>query len=126
MAIMKAFWWFKEKAISGMARPGFNAIQWYDLTFQESAVLSWIGQYPSGAAQLHHFRRHLRTYVPRILRFHGLDEVSGGQQIAVFDEKDGLATVLERLNGRMHLRRQSVTGRPWPFIASPESAARPP
>lgn len=100
---MKAFWWFKENAIAGMARPGFNAVQWFDLAFQESAVMSWIGQYPSGAAPLESFRHHLQTYIPRVFKFHGLDEESGRQQIAIFNEKGGLETVLEGLNRRMKL-----------------------
>ncbi len=28
---MKAFWWFKQDSIAGMARPGFNSVPWFDL-----------------------------------------------------------------------------------------------
>lgn len=100
---MRAFWWFEKDAIAGLARPGFNAVQWFDLTFQESAVLSWIGQYSTGAAPINSFRHHLQTYIPRIFRFHGLDEVSGQKELAIFDRADGLNRALESLNRRKQL-----------------------
>jgi hypothetical protein len=36
---MKAFWWFKENSIAGMARPGFNSVRWFDLPFDEALLL---------------------------------------------------------------------------------------
>jgi hypothetical protein len=29
---MKAFWWFKENEIAGMARPGINCTRWFDFS----------------------------------------------------------------------------------------------
>lgn len=65
---MKAFWWFKENSIAGMARPGFNLVRLADLSFEESVLLGWLGQYSNGRAEMSTFHRHLNTYVPKICR----------------------------------------------------------
>jgi len=33
---MKALWWFKDNQIAGMARPGFNHSQWFDMPFDDA------------------------------------------------------------------------------------------
>jgi protein tyrosine phosphatase len=59
---MKAFWWFKQNSVAGMARPGFNGIRWFDMPFEESIVYAWIGQRSSGTYSLQSFKSHLREY----------------------------------------------------------------
>jgi len=95
---MKAFWWFRENSIAGIARPGFNAAHWFDLPFDEAVLLGWIGQFPSGSNKLDSFRNHLRTYAPKIYKFHKLNDKSGANAIRIFDHDAGFLDVLGRLN----------------------------
>ncbi len=94
---MKAFWWFREGEIAGMARPGFNSFRWFDLEFDEAVLMSWLGTHPSGSASLESFRHHLQTYAPRIFRFYELDNSSGASAIAIFESREGVGEVLARL-----------------------------
>ncbi len=97
---MKAFWWFEADRIAGMARPGFNFVRWFDLSFEEAALLSWIGQYSCGSHDLAPFRTHLKHYVPRIFKFYQLSPEAGAQAIRVFDDVSGISQVLARLAER--------------------------
>lgn len=97
---MKAFWWFKDQSIAGMARPGFNATHWTELEFDEGILFGWIGQYSSGAANLESFRHHLRDYAPRVVRYLGLDEKSSMLQLESLATPEGMISVLERLASR--------------------------
>lgn len=100
---MKAFWWFKENSIAGMARPGFNTAHWLDLSFDEAAMLGWIGQFSSGAIELESFKQHLQTYVPQIYKYHKLSDESGAKAIQIFDDVSGILSVLERLSRRTRI-----------------------
>lgn len=94
---MKAFWWFKDNEIAGMARPGFNSALWLALPFDEATVLGWIGQHSSGPIDLETFRHHLQTRVPRTYKYHGLDAESGPRAIAHLHTAEGLAQTIDRL-----------------------------
>src|SRR5262249_4776107 len=100
---MKAFWWFKDNSIAGMARPGFNAVHWCDLPFDEAVLSGWIGQFSSGSESLASFRKHLSDYAPKIYKFYGLDAESGTQAINVFDKLAGLTSVFDRLAARTQI-----------------------
>lgn len=100
---MKTFWWFHENQIAGMARPGFNSMPWFKIPFVEAQLLGWLGQHSSGHVDLESFRHHLKTYVPKIMKFYGLDTEAGRRELAVFDSPSGLADVLGRMADRTGL-----------------------
>ncbi len=100
---MKAFWWFKENSIAGMARPGFNSVRWFDLPFDEAVLLGWLGQYSEGPAPLKGLEHHLQTYVPKIYKYHKLDEASGRQATQILKTHSGVLSVLQELNSRLHV-----------------------
>lgn len=100
---MKAFWWFKENSIAGMARPGFNSVRWFDLPFVEAVLLGWIGQYSEGSAPLSGLAHHLNTYVPKIYKFHKMDDVSGPKAIQILMTPQGIMDVFQSLNARLHI-----------------------
>lgn len=100
---MKAFWWFEKDSVAGMARPGFNYLNWFDLTFEEASLLGWIGQYSTGQIPMESFRQHLKTYVPRIYHFHNLDEISGAKEIEIFNSEKGFHEVLSRLAEKIQI-----------------------
>ena len=97
---MKAFWWFKENSIAGMARPGFNCSRWFQFDFSEAVVVGWIGQFSSGPKSIESFRDHVRTYAPKIAPFHKVnkDEFSGA--VRVFETNDGISKVFDRVSKR--------------------------
>ena len=97
---MKAFWWFRENSIAGMARPGFNYVHWYDLPFEEAVLLGWLGQHSSGSETLESFRAHLNSYAPKIFSYYKFSEEDGFRMLDVFKKSAGLIEVLERLAAR--------------------------
>lgn len=97
---MKAFWWFEENAMAGMARPGFNAVRWFDLPFEEAVLLGWIGRHSGGLLSLSSFRENLRHYVPRIYQFHGVSEAEYKKLVLDFDDARVISEVLSRLSAR--------------------------
>jgi hypothetical protein len=95
---MRAFWWFKENSIAGMARPGFNAIRWLELPFDEAVLLGWIGQFSSsGSESLEDFHEHVRTYAPKIGKFHGVGDENFAERTRVFFDEAGVNGVFARL-----------------------------
>lgn len=98
---MKAFWWFRENSVAGMARPGFNSVRWVDLPFDEGILLGWIGAFPPGEAALDSFRVHLDTYAPKVLRFFRMGCEESRRALEVFRDPAGVEQVLARLNSRL-------------------------
>lgn len=97
---MKAFWWFKENSIAGMARPGLNSTHWFEFPFDEAVLLGWMGKYSSTNLDLDSFREHTSHYAPRIFRFYDLDEKTGFKALEIFKDNTGVNAVLERLTER--------------------------
>jgi predicted protein tyrosine phosphatase len=97
---MKAFWWFEEGKIAGMARPGFNHIHWFDLAFDEAIAMGWVGQHSNETVSLDSFRTHLATYAPKVFKFYHLDEKSGPRALEVFADEAGLLGVLDKVKAK--------------------------
>lgn len=94
---MKAFWWFEENAIAGMARPGFNGTRWFDFSYEEAILVGWIGQFPSGAASLSDFRRHVQSYGAKILKFYQIEGAEAERALAAFLEPEYLTGIFQRV-----------------------------
>lgn len=97
---MRAFWWFKDGEIAGMARPGFNQVHWFDLPFHEAAVLGWVGNHSSGTYTRESFHEHIRFHIPRIFKFHDLDEAASRRCIEVLMTEEGLTDALDSVMRR--------------------------
>ena len=83
---MKAFWWFKQNSVAGMARPGFNGIRWFDMPFEESIVFAWIGQRSSGTYSLTEFKTHLREYGALAKPFFDMDQTTFENIVKSFND----------------------------------------
>lgn len=94
---MKAFWWFKDNEIAGMARPGFNALQWFDLTFEEAVLMGWLGQFSSGAISLKKFQEHLVTYAPKLFKIYKIQDSEALERLKIFDNPIRFKTLLDGL-----------------------------
>lgn len=85
---MKAFWWFKQNSVAGMARPGFNGIRWFDMPYEESIVFAWIGQRTSATYPLTEFKTHLREYGALARPFFNMDDTQFENIIESFNNLD--------------------------------------
>ncbi len=94
---MKAFWWFKENAIAGMARPGFNGIHWWDLPFEETVVYGWLGQRSSDSQSIESLQNHIRDYGGKIIHFYKVDENAFKEICKSFEDKTKISEVFGRV-----------------------------
>lgn len=94
---MKAFWWFKQNSIAGMARPGFNGIRWFDMPFEESIVFAWIGQRSSGTYSLKDFKIHLREYGALAKPFFDMDEPTFDKIVNSFNDINHTKLMFDRV-----------------------------
>jgi len=99
---MKAFWWFYENKVAGMARPGFNHCHWMDLPFEEAMIMGWLGRYSSSRISLNHFYEHLEMYVPKVAGFYKIEH----NQIPKYLERFRDRAVFERALHQLKVRSQ--------------------
>lgn len=97
---MKAFWWFHKNFVAGMARPGFNSCQWFDLPFDEALVMGWLGQHSAGPLSLESFRAHLKIYFPKAISFYPLTEEAKLRILDDLENKIALESIIHRLSHR--------------------------
>lgn len=94
---MKAFWWFKENKIAGMARPGFNAINWFDLPLDEALAFGWFGQRTCGTLALESFKTHVREHGNKIVRFYNVEAGIVQSILDKFEETPNVREVFARV-----------------------------
>ena len=69
---LRSFWWFLEGRVGGMGRPGFNQCHWFELSFEEGLLLSWLGKQHLPAPALAHLWSYLDNYGPKVAMFYEL------------------------------------------------------
>jgi atypical dual specificity phosphatase len=94
---MKAFWWFEDKTVAGMARPGFNNIHWFDLPFDEALVFGWVGQRSSAVYQTETLHQHIREYGEKIRHYHKVDASAFANLCERLSDPPSLVKVLEQV-----------------------------
>lgn len=97
---MKAFWWFDQNKIAGMARPGFNHCRWFDMPYDEAIVMGWLGQFSSGSIPLQSFRQHVATYAPKVASFYRLNDEQKKRYFAGFNCLESFKVTLTSLANR--------------------------
>ncbi|MGZ3748386.1 MAG: hypothetical protein ACXWRE_13475 [Pseudobdellovibrionaceae bacterium] len=108
---MKAFWWFKDNSIAGMARPGFNGVRWFDLPFDETLVFGWIGQRSCGVEPVHSLKQHFSEYGSKIRSFHKVDEASFRRVCDDFEKPGKIAEAFQKVADRTNcIERFEVSG----------------
>jgi len=83
-----------------MARPGFNCSRWFQYAFDEAVMVGWLGQFSSGTKTISSFQNHVRTYAPKIAKFHKIDADSFGKSVGIFKTNEGILEVLKRVSQR--------------------------
>jgi len=104
---MKAFWWFEENKIAGMARPGFNHCRWFDLPFNEAILMGWVGQHTTGAIPLKSFQHHIETYAPKVAAFYPLTEKQRQEHFEGFKDPKTFKETLNQLVNRTRFFSQA-------------------
>lgn len=97
---LKTFWWFIDGRVGGMGRPGFNQCHWFDLTFEEGMLFSWLGKQPQTTAPLDSFWRYVEGFGPRVAPFYGLSTTEVRQHLARLSEPAALLAVLYSMNAK--------------------------
>ncbi len=98
---MRAFWWFREDKIAGMARPGFNEVRWRELPFDESVMLGWLGQFSIGAAlPIQDLHQHVQTYGRKIAKMYLIADDKFDSAVSDFYSEAGISQILKRLYER--------------------------
>ncbi len=100
---MRAFWWFKDHEIAGMARPGFNGTPWFDFPYDEAVLVGWIGQFSSGATPLADFHHHVKSYGSKIRSFYNSDEQTADNKLRPLYEKTGIVDISKQIIERSSL-----------------------
>lgn len=95
---MKAFWWFEENLIAGMARPGFNGTPWFDLPYEQAVLMGWVGQHSSGDLPKAELFEHVESYCPKIAKFYDLDQNQSDEITRKLHTKEGLRSGFKKLS----------------------------
>ena len=69
---LRSFWWFIEGRVGGMGRLGYNRCHWFDLSFEEGEVLSWLGKQHGAISALADLWHYLDQHGPKAATFYGL------------------------------------------------------
>ncbi len=100
---MRAFWWFMEGRLAGMARPGFNRSHWSDLSLEEAMVLSWLGKQTDPAPALDDLWQYFEHYGPKVALFYDLTNAEFSERLSHLHERQALLAVLESLSAKTHM-----------------------
>lgn len=102
---MKAFWWFEEGEIAGMARPGFNGAHWYDIPFDEVLLFGWLGLLADGTYPFIDLQAHVDGHSKKIAHFYDHDEIQRRKVVDTFSTSKGAEQVAERLISNTHVMK---------------------
>ena len=69
---LRSFWWFLEGRVGGMGRPGFNQCHWFELSFEEGLLLSWLGKQHLPTTPLDGLWSYLDVYGLQVAMFYEL------------------------------------------------------
>lgn len=100
---MRAFWWFRQGQVAGMARPGFNKKNWFDLSFEHASLLGWLGRHSCGEVEVKTFNDHMDYFIPRVCKFYDMEIQEGFTLMEPYRTPMGVTEGLEKLNEQTHL-----------------------
>ena len=97
---LRSFWWFLEGRVGGMGRPGFNQCHWFELSFEEGLLLSWLGKQHLPAPALDHLWSYLDSYGPKVAMFYELSPGAARDRLSRLRERATLLAMVERMNAK--------------------------
>ena len=95
---LRSFWWFLEGRVGGMGRPGFNQCHWFELSFEEGLLLSWLGKQHLPTPPLDGLWSYLDSYGPKVAMFYELSPDVARERLSRLRERTALLAMAERMN----------------------------
>src|SRR5215467_2191513 len=95
---LRSFWWFLEGRVGGMGRPGFNQCHWFELSFEEGLLLSWLGKQHLLTTPLDGLWRYLDSYGPQVAIFYELSPDVARERLRRLHDRATLLAMAERMN----------------------------
>lgn len=95
---MKAFWWYEEQSLAGMARPGFNGTHWQDLSFEEGLVHTWFARQGEYTGNVKHMMEHVLSYGQKVMPYYtGIDNSFLNQMLKSMEDENALTKRIEHV-----------------------------
>jgi protein-tyrosine phosphatase len=95
---LRSFWWFLEGRVGGMGRPGFNQCHWFELSFEEGFLLSWLGKQHLSTTPLDGLWSYLDSYGPKVAMFYELSLDVARERLSRLHDRAALLAMAERMN----------------------------
>lgn len=95
---LRSFWWFIEGRVGGMGRLGFNHCHWFDLSFEEAEVLSWLGKQHVSVSVLADLWGYLDQHGPKAATFYGLRPAEARDRLNRLRGRDALLAVVQSIH----------------------------
>lgn len=123
---LRSFWWFLERRVGGMGRPGFNRCHWFDLSLEEGLLLSWLGKQSLPSPTLTSLWDYLDMYGPKVAMFYGLQPTEVHHRLSQLRTPQRLLAMLDQLNAKTHIFADLdwVETAPHPVLRLTTSAQR--
>jgi protein-tyrosine phosphatase len=97
---LRSFWWFIEGRVGGMGRLGFNRCHWFDLSFEEGEVLSWLGKQHVSTSALADLWSYLEHHGAKAATFYGLRLEEATDRLQRLRDRDALLAVLQSIHAK--------------------------
>ena len=97
---LRSFWWFLEGRVGGMGRPGFNQCHWFELSFDEALLLSWLGKQHLPTPSLASLWSYLDSYGPKVAMFYELSPNVARERLSRLRDRVALLAVAEHMNAK--------------------------
>src|SRR5262245_17478578 len=97
---LRSFWWFLEGRVGGMGRPGFNQCHWFELSFEEGLLLSWLGKQHLPVSALDNLWSHLDSYGPKVAMYYELSPGAAQDRLGRLRERATLLAIVEQMNAK--------------------------
>ncbi len=123
---LRSFWWFLERRVGGMGRPGFNRCHWFDLSLEEGLLLSWLGKQSLPTPPLASLWNYLDIYGPKVAMFYGLHPAEVRNRLSHLRTPQTLLSLIDQLNTKTHIFEDIgwVEAQPQPVLRLTTSAQR--
>jgi protein-tyrosine phosphatase len=97
---LRSFWWFLEGRVGGMGRPGFNQCHWFELSFEEGLLLSWLGKQHLPTTPLDGLWGYLDSYGPKVAMFYELSPDVARERLSRLRDRAILLAIAECMNAK--------------------------
>ena len=123
---LRSFWWFIDGRVGGMGRLGFNRCHWFDLSFEEGEVLSWLGKQHVALSALADLWSYLDQHGAKVATFYGLQPDEARDRLKRLHDPAALLAILQSIHAKTGIFDDIawVDDHPQPVLRLTTSAQR--